>query len=160
MIARSHPGPGPALVHVDAYRLDGAVEVEDLDLDADLERAVTVVEWGAGKVEGLAADRLEVLIRRDVGRPSTPRTPPGGGAPSSCAGWVRAGRGCAWTGSRLAPCSSSPWTPPPRRSVPRWSTPRADVVLGRAGVPRPGAHGEQLAPLVARALELAGAGAP
>ena len=75
VIARRHPGPGPALVHVDAYRLGGSVEVEDLDLDADLERAVTVVEWGAGKVEGLAADRLEVVIDREVGAAWTLRTP-------------------------------------------------------------------------------------
>lgn len=78
VIARSHPGPGPALVHVDAYRLQGSVEVDDLDLDADLERAVTVVEWGAGKVEGLAADRLEVLIRRDIGAAVDVDDPSGG----------------------------------------------------------------------------------
>ncbi len=34
------------------------VEVDDLDLDASLADSVTVVEWGAGKVEGLAEDRL------------------------------------------------------------------------------------------------------
>lgn len=66
VIARVHPGPGPALVHVDAYRLGSAVEVDDLDLDADLETAVTVVEWGVGKVEGLAPDRLEVSIARPL----------------------------------------------------------------------------------------------
>ena len=78
VIARSHPGPGPELVHVDAYRLHGTVEVDDLDLDADLERAITVVEWGVGKVEGLAADRLEVLIRREVGAAVDPDDPSGG----------------------------------------------------------------------------------
>lgn len=78
VIARSHPGPGPVLVHVDAYRLGGAVEVDDLDLDADLERAVTVIEWGAGKVEGLAPDRLEVLITRAVGAPVGAQDPSGG----------------------------------------------------------------------------------
>jgi tRNA threonylcarbamoyladenosine biosynthesis protein TsaE len=78
VIARHHPGPGPALVHVDAYRLHGSIEVDDLDLDADLERAVTVVEWGAGKVEGLASERLEVLIRREVGSPVDPEDPSGG----------------------------------------------------------------------------------
>ncbi len=78
VIARTHPGPGPALVHVDAYRLGSEVEVEDLDLDADLATAVTVVEWGAGKVEGLAPDRLEVLIRREVGEQVDPRDPAGG----------------------------------------------------------------------------------
>src|ERR1700740_1809291 len=48
VIARIHPvlaGPGPALVHADAYRLGGFSEVDDLDLDADMARAVTVVEW-------------------------------------------------------------------------------------------------------------------
>ncbi|MCU0283015.1 MAG: tRNA (adenosine(37)-N6)-threonylcarbamoyltransferase complex ATPase subunit type 1 TsaE [Candidatus Nanopelagicales bacterium] len=67
VIARRHPGPGPALVHVDAYRLGTTVEVDDLDLDADLADAVTVVEWGVGKVEGLAPDRLEVRIDRPTG---------------------------------------------------------------------------------------------
>lgn len=62
VIARVHPSlcGGPALVHVDAYRLGGLAEVDDLDLDASLDEAVTVVEWGAGLVEGLAADRLVV----------------------------------------------------------------------------------------------------
>ncbi|HEX6472574.1 MAG TPA: tRNA (adenosine(37)-N6)-threonylcarbamoyltransferase complex ATPase subunit type 1 TsaE [Streptosporangiaceae bacterium] len=67
VIARVHPSlsGGPPLVHVDAYRLDGWVEVDDLDLDASLDEAVTVVEWGAGLVEGLAADRLEVELTAD-----------------------------------------------------------------------------------------------
>jgi tRNA threonylcarbamoyladenosine biosynthesis protein TsaE len=78
VIARMHPGPGPALVHVDAYRLGSAVEVDDLDLDADLAAAVTVVEWGSGKVEGLAPDRLEVLISRAVGAPVDDDDPSGG----------------------------------------------------------------------------------
>lgn len=77
VIARAHPGPTAGLVHVDAYRLAGAVEVEDLDLDADLERSVVVVEWGAGKVEGLAPDRLEVHIGRAVGA-DEPDDPSGG----------------------------------------------------------------------------------
>jgi tRNA threonylcarbamoyladenosine biosynthesis protein TsaE len=66
VIARVHPavsGPGPALVHADAYRLHSIAEVDDLDLDADLERAVTVVEWGEGLAEGLAEDRLEISIQ-------------------------------------------------------------------------------------------------
>ena len=66
VIARIHPplGGGPALVHVDAYRLSSPAEVDDLDLDADLDRSVTVVEWGGGLVEGLAADWLDVTIGR------------------------------------------------------------------------------------------------
>ena len=53
---------GPALVHVDAYRLGDAFEVDDLDLDTSLDDSVTVVEWGEGKVEGLAEDRLEIRV--------------------------------------------------------------------------------------------------
>jgi tRNA threonylcarbamoyladenosine biosynthesis protein TsaE len=49
---------------VDAYRLRGWDELEDLDLEAALDESVTVVEWGAGLVEGLAEDRLELVIRR------------------------------------------------------------------------------------------------
>lgn len=69
VIARVHPSlcGGPALVHVDAYRLGGFAEVDDLDLDADLASAVTIVEWGEGLVEGLAEDRLEIKILRDAG---------------------------------------------------------------------------------------------
>ncbi|MCB0889237.1 MAG: tRNA (adenosine(37)-N6)-threonylcarbamoyltransferase complex ATPase subunit type 1 TsaE [Nocardioidaceae bacterium] len=68
VIARVHPslGAGPALVHVDAYRLGGAAELDDLDLDTDLDQAVTVVEWGEGLAEALAEDRIEIdLHRRD-----------------------------------------------------------------------------------------------
>jgi tRNA threonylcarbamoyl adenosine modification protein YjeE len=55
---------GPALVHVDAYRLADLAEVEDLDLDASLADSVTVVEWGEGKAEQLSDDRLDVVIQR------------------------------------------------------------------------------------------------
>lgn len=66
VVAREHPSlvDGPALVHVDAYRLDGRAELDDLDLDADLESAVTVVEWGAGLAEALSEDHLEVVLER------------------------------------------------------------------------------------------------
>ncbi|XVQ87206.1 tRNA (adenosine(37)-N6)-threonylcarbamoyltransferase complex ATPase subunit type 1 TsaE [Microbispora siamensis] len=66
VIARVHPSlsGGPALVHADAYRLGGTLEVDDLDLDASLEESVTVVEWGEGLVEGLSEDRLEVHVER------------------------------------------------------------------------------------------------
>ncbi|MCX6398963.1 MAG: tRNA (adenosine(37)-N6)-threonylcarbamoyltransferase complex ATPase subunit type 1 TsaE [Propionibacteriales bacterium] len=69
VIARVHPslGSGPALVHVDAYRLGGAAELDDLDLDTDLDDAVTVVEWGSGLAEGLADAWLEVRIGRATG---------------------------------------------------------------------------------------------
>lgn len=66
VIARVHPSTvdGPDLVHVDAYRLGGLDELDDLDLDASLEEAVTVVEWGEGLAEGLSESRLEVAIVR------------------------------------------------------------------------------------------------
>jgi tRNA threonylcarbamoyladenosine biosynthesis protein TsaE len=69
VIARVHPSlaGGPALVHVDAYRLETLSEVDDLDLDASLGDSVTVVEWGEGLVEGLAPDRLEVRLERRRG---------------------------------------------------------------------------------------------
>ncbi|MFI1966789.1 tRNA (adenosine(37)-N6)-threonylcarbamoyltransferase complex ATPase subunit type 1 TsaE [Streptomyces pathocidini] len=70
VIARVHPSlsGGPALVHVDAYRLGGGLdEMEDLDLDVSLPESVVVVEWGEGKVEELSEDRLHVLIGRAEG---------------------------------------------------------------------------------------------
>ncbi len=74
VIAREHPplGQGPWLVHVDAYRLGGLAEVEGLDLEASLDEAVTLVEWGTGLVEQLAPDRLEVLIGRSSGLSNSP----------------------------------------------------------------------------------------
>jgi tRNA threonylcarbamoyladenosine biosynthesis protein TsaE len=74
VIARVHPsvGVGPPLVHVDAYRLGSLAEVDDLDLDASLSESVTVVEWGEGLVEGLAPDRLEVLLLRPHGSAGGP----------------------------------------------------------------------------------------
>jgi tRNA threonylcarbamoyladenosine biosynthesis protein TsaE len=66
VIARVHIGGRLPLVHVDAYRLDGVADVDDLDLDASTEESVTVVEWGQGLVEQLADEHLEVrLDRRD-----------------------------------------------------------------------------------------------
>jgi len=74
VIARVHPSQrgGPDLVHADAYRLGSRAEVDDLDLDADTDSAVTVVEWGEGLVEDLAASMLAVTIER-----------PGGGEPAA-----------------------------------------------------------------------------
>ena len=74
VLSRIHPSRilGPILVHVDAYRLTSADELDDLDLDATAGDAVTVVEWGAGLAEGLADHRLEIDIRRSAH--------PGGGA--------------------------------------------------------------------------------
>ena len=66
VISRVHRDGRVPLVHVDAYRLSGMADVDDLDLDATTEEAVTVVEWGHGLVEQLAGEHLVVeLDRRD-----------------------------------------------------------------------------------------------
>lgn len=66
VLARTHPTEsGAPLVHVDAYRLATAAELDDLDLD--LEGSITVVEWGAGKMDGAMDSWLEIDIVRPVG---------------------------------------------------------------------------------------------
>ena len=74
VLVRIHPnlphGPrpgGPDLVHVDAYRLGSASEIDDIDLENTLDSAVTVVEWGRGRVEHLSESRLEVDLLRSLG---------------------------------------------------------------------------------------------
>jgi tRNA threonylcarbamoyl adenosine modification protein YjeE len=64
VLARTHPSEhgGPPLVHVDAYRLGSAAELDDLDLD--FARSVVVVEWGSGLLDGVADSWLEVLLER------------------------------------------------------------------------------------------------
>jgi tRNA threonylcarbamoyladenosine biosynthesis protein TsaE len=64
VLARVHRGGRVPLVHVDAYRLTGMADVDDLDLDATTEEAVTVVEWGHGLVEQLADEHLVVELDR------------------------------------------------------------------------------------------------
>lgn len=67
VIARVHhpaTGSGPALVHVDAYRLGGLADIDDLDLDTDLTEAAVVVEWGEGLAERLADEYLLVRLDR------------------------------------------------------------------------------------------------
>ena len=69
VLARTHPRPGgPPLVHVDAYRLSGARELDDLDLD--FASSITVMEWGAGMLEHLVDDWLSVTIERPRGAES------------------------------------------------------------------------------------------
>lgn len=66
VISRVHPSlvGGPALVHVDAYRLGGGFDIDDLDLDTDLEHAVTVIEWGRDRVEQLSESHLLLELER------------------------------------------------------------------------------------------------
>lgn len=67
VIARTHPSliDGPPLVHVDAYRLGSPAELDDLGLDLD--RSVTIVEWGRGMVDGLVDQWWEVELDREWG---------------------------------------------------------------------------------------------
>lgn len=64
VIARTHPSlvGGPALVHVDAYRLGSAAELDDLDID--LAGSVVIVEWGRGMVDAIASRWWEIEIAR------------------------------------------------------------------------------------------------
>jgi tRNA threonylcarbamoyladenosine biosynthesis protein TsaE len=67
VIARTHPslvGRAP-LVHVDAYRLGSAAELDDLDLD--LARSVVVIEWGRGMAEEIADTWWDIELERPVG---------------------------------------------------------------------------------------------
>ena len=73
VLARVHRGPVP-LVHVDAYRLREAgarLDLDDLDLDAALEDAVTVVEWGEGLAERLTDSWLDVRLDRGLADEAT-----------------------------------------------------------------------------------------
>jgi tRNA threonylcarbamoyl adenosine modification protein YjeE len=67
VIARTHPSlvGGAPLVHVDAYRLGSALELDDLDIDVD--RSVVIVEWGGGMVDGLRDEWWEVELERELG---------------------------------------------------------------------------------------------
>jgi alanine racemase len=67
VLARTHPSlvDGPPLVHVDAYRLADARELDDLDID--FARSVVVVEWGQGKLDGVAEEWWDLAIARPTG---------------------------------------------------------------------------------------------
>ena len=69
VLARTHPSlsGGPDLVHVDAYRVGTAMELDDLDID--FASSVVVAEWGHGLIESESATGswLEVEIARPEG---------------------------------------------------------------------------------------------
>jgi tRNA threonylcarbamoyl adenosine modification protein YjeE len=65
VIARTHKresGEAP-MVHVDAYRLGSADELDDLDID--FPKSIVLVEWGKGMLDGISENLLEVEIERD-----------------------------------------------------------------------------------------------
>jgi tRNA threonylcarbamoyladenosine biosynthesis protein TsaE len=69
-VHRPRRSGAPAMIHVDVYRLldytgaDLLDELESLDLDAELDDAVVVVEWGEGLVERLSERHLDVRLER------------------------------------------------------------------------------------------------
>lgn len=72
VLARTHPRDSPGsngdsapLVHVDAYRLGSAMELDDLDIDFG--SSIVVVEWGAGLLDGITDNWLQVDIARPHG---------------------------------------------------------------------------------------------
>ncbi|MFF1572782.1 tRNA (adenosine(37)-N6)-threonylcarbamoyltransferase complex ATPase subunit type 1 TsaE [Leifsonia sp. NPDC058292] len=67
VLARTHPSlvGGAPLVHVDAYRLSSALELDDLDID--FARSIVVVEWGSGMLDGVAESWLDIDIVRPTG---------------------------------------------------------------------------------------------
>jgi tRNA threonylcarbamoyladenosine biosynthesis protein TsaE len=79
VLVRSHPslGTGPDLVHVDAYRLGSDAEIDDIDLENTLDSAVTVVEWGRGRVEHLSDSWLDITLVRSTGGQQTAAAPAG-----------------------------------------------------------------------------------
>ena len=90
VLVRIHPnlpdGPrpgGPDLVHVDAYRLGSASEIDDIDLENTLDSSVTVVEWGRDRVEHLSESRLEVELHRSLGGAAAAHAAGGSAAPDA-----------------------------------------------------------------------------
>ena len=65
VIARTHKREdgGAPMVHVDAYRLGSADELDDLDID--FPKSIVLVEWGKGMLDGISDSYLEVEIERD-----------------------------------------------------------------------------------------------
>jgi tRNA threonylcarbamoyladenosine biosynthesis protein TsaE len=65
VIARTHKRENSdvPLVHVDAYRLGSAAELDDLDID--FENSIVLVEWGKGLLDGISDNWLEIEIARD-----------------------------------------------------------------------------------------------
>ncbi|WP_343600139.1 tRNA (adenosine(37)-N6)-threonylcarbamoyltransferase complex ATPase subunit type 1 TsaE [Mycobacterium sp.] len=69
-VHRARRAGAPGMVHADVYRLrehrgaDLLGELDALDLDADLDDAVVVVEWGEGLAERLSERHLDIRLER------------------------------------------------------------------------------------------------
>jgi len=62
VLARTHRIPNGKLVHVDAYRLSSAMELDDLDID--FEQSIVIVEWARDFLDGYSENFLTVEIDR------------------------------------------------------------------------------------------------
>ena len=62
VLARTHRIPNGKLVHVDAYRLSSAMELDDLDID--FENSIVIVEWARDFLDGYSENFLTVEIDR------------------------------------------------------------------------------------------------
>jgi len=73
VLVRIHPSlvGGPDLVHVDAYRLGSAAEIDDIDLENTLDSSITVVEWGEERVEHLSDSYLLIRLERPSEAPES-----------------------------------------------------------------------------------------
>jgi tRNA threonylcarbamoyl adenosine modification protein YjeE len=65
VIARTHKreATNVPMVHVDAYRLGSAAELDDLDID--FANSIVLVEWGKGLLDGTSENWLEIEISRE-----------------------------------------------------------------------------------------------
>ncbi len=68
IVARTHQRQDPSLpplVHVDAYRLGSAAELDELDID--VEGSIVLAEWAAPYVDTLASSWVEISLSRPRG---------------------------------------------------------------------------------------------
>lgn len=68
VVAREHRrevAEKPALVHIDAYRLSQAAELDDLDIDVP--RSIVLAEWAAPYASVLSHSWLEIRFTRPIG---------------------------------------------------------------------------------------------
>lgn len=63
IVAREHErteADAPRLIHIDAYRLGSAVELDDVDID--WANSISVIEWGRPYVAAVATSWLDIEI--------------------------------------------------------------------------------------------------
>lgn len=68
IVARTHPRQDdalPALVHLDAYRLGSAAELDELDIDVP--HSIVLAEWAAPYAEALSDSWVDIILERPVG---------------------------------------------------------------------------------------------